>query len=296
MSTDPAAPLDDFAPAHDFFVGVDSDGCAFDTMEIKHKECFIPAIIRCWDLQPVSKFAREVAEFVNLYSKWRGTNRFPALLMVFDLLAERPEVAARNASLPNVQPLRDWVARETRLAGPALRAEVERTGNPVLARALDWNNAVNAAIGETVKGVPPFPFVRESLAKVATQADVICVSATPGEALAREWAEHDIAKFCRVIAGQEMGTKKEHLAFAAGGRYAKSHVLMVGDALGDLAAARANGALFYPINPGTEDASWRRFHDEAFARFVSRTYAGDYESRLIRDFENLLPDTPPWKR
>jgi len=32
-------------------------------------------------LQAVSKYAREAGEFVNLYSKWRGINRWPALLM-----------------------------------------------------------------------------------------------------------------------------------------------------------------------------------------------------------------------
>ena len=86
---DPAQPLKEFQPRHGFFVGIDSDGCAFDTMEIKHKECFAPNIIKHWDLQAVSKFAREAAEFVNLYSKWRGINRWPALVMGFDLLRER---------------------------------------------------------------------------------------------------------------------------------------------------------------------------------------------------------------
>ena len=86
---DPAQPLKDFQPQHDFFVGVDSDGCVFDTMELKQKECFIPNTIKIWNLQSVSKYARETAEFVNLYSKWRGINRWPALTKVFDLLAER---------------------------------------------------------------------------------------------------------------------------------------------------------------------------------------------------------------
>ncbi|RKY87268.1 HAD family hydrolase, partial [candidate division KSB1 bacterium] len=72
--------LVEFQPKHEYFVGVDSDGCAFDTMELKHKECFIPNIIKYWNLQAVSKYAREAAEFVNLYSKWRGVNRFPALV------------------------------------------------------------------------------------------------------------------------------------------------------------------------------------------------------------------------
>ena len=93
---EPARPLAEMQPIHDFFVGIDSDGCAFDTMEIKHKECFAPNIIKHWHLQAVSKYAREAAEFVNLYSKWRGINRWPALVMVFDLLRERPEVQARQ--------------------------------------------------------------------------------------------------------------------------------------------------------------------------------------------------------
>jgi len=38
--------LVDLEPKFDFFVGIDSDGCAFDTMEIKHKECFCPNIIK----------------------------------------------------------------------------------------------------------------------------------------------------------------------------------------------------------------------------------------------------------
>ena len=95
-----AQPLADLKPKTAFFVGIDSDGCAFDTMEVKHKECFIPNIIKHWDLQPVSKYAREAAEFVNLYSKWRGINRWPALMMVFDLLKERPEVIARHVQYP----------------------------------------------------------------------------------------------------------------------------------------------------------------------------------------------------
>ena len=296
MSTDPAAPLKELKPNHDFFVGIDSDGCAFDTMEIKHKECFIPNTIKHWDLQPVSKFAREAGEFVNLYSKWRGINRWPALLMVFDLLAERPEVQARHTRLPVVPTLREWARRETKLANPALKAEAERTGDPILWQALGWSQGVNASVEDMVKGVPPFPFTRESITRLAEHADIVCVSATPGEALHREWAEHDLARYTRVIAGQEMGTKKEHIAFATHGRYAPGHVLMIGDAPGDMAAARANDALFFPINPGQEDKSWQRFYDEGLDRFLTGRFAGAYEAKLVEEFEALLPDSPPWKR
>ena len=124
--SDPAHLLRDLAPAREFFVGIDSDGCAFDTMEIKHKECFIPNIINHWDLQAVSKFAREAAEFVNLYSINRGVNRFPGLTMVFDLLAARPEVVRRGVTPPEVPALRAWIQRETRLGNPALQAEAPK--------------------------------------------------------------------------------------------------------------------------------------------------------------------------
>jgi phosphoglycolate phosphatase-like HAD superfamily hydrolase len=287
--------LQRFQPRHRFLVGIDSDGCAFDTMEVKHKECFIPNTINEWDLQAVSKYAREAAEFVNLYSKWRGINRFPALLMTFDLLAQRPEVLKRGVQIPPVANLRQWVKTETKLANPALEAAAQKTGHPDLAQALRWSRAVNASVERTVRGVPPFPFLRESLEKLATVADIIVVSATPGEALEREWKEHCIAPFAAVIAGQELGTKKQLLGWANAGRYGRDHVLMVGDAPGDLDAARANGALFYPINPSAEDASWERFCEQAFGRFIEGRYAGEYEAALIAEFDRYLPEEPPWK-
>ena len=69
---------------------------------------------------------------------------------------------------------------------------------------------------------------------------------------------------------------------------------MIGDAPGDLKAAKANDALFYPINPGGEIQSWKRLLDEAFDKFINNQYAGRYEENLIAEFHNFLPDTPPW--
>jgi len=288
--------LQGFQPQHEFFVGIDSDGCAFDTMEIKQKECFTPNTIKYWRLQAVSKYAREAVEFVNLYSRWRGTNRWPALLMVFDLLAERPEVLARKVRAPEVPTLREWVKTETKLGNPALKAEVQKTGDLILKQALAWSEAVNAAIEDMVKGIPPFPYVRESLVALSSLADMMVVSQTPGEALQREWEEHDLAKHAAAICGQEMGTKAEHLQLGAGGKYPQDRVLMLGDAMGDLTAARKNGFLFFPINPGGEDASWQRFFEEGMGRFLKGTYAGEYEAGLMAEFEAMLPDRPPWRR
>ena len=294
-SSDPKK-LETFQPQHEYFVGIDSDGCVFDSMEIKHKECFIPNIIKYWELQAVSKYAREAAEFVNLYSKWRGTNRFPALVKVFDLLKERPEVIKRGVHIPDVPSLRAFIASGVSLGNPALKREVEKTEDPVLKRTLQWSEAVNAAVSDMVRGVPPFPFVRESLDLLSQAADVIVVSATPGEALQREWEEHEIASYAAVIAGQEMGSKKDHLRLAAAGKYETHHVLMIGDAPGDLKAARANEALFFPVNPGHEEESWEQFFKEGCAKFLAEEYAGDYERKLIDEFEKLLPEAAPWKQ
>jgi phosphoglycolate phosphatase-like HAD superfamily hydrolase len=292
---DPQLPLRNFAKSHEFFIGIDSDGCAFDTMEVKHKECFIPNIIKFYRLAAISKYAREAAEFLNLYSKWRGINRFPGLVMVMDLLAERLDVVRRRPRLPALSGLRSWITKETRLSNPALAARVQATADPDLELALCWSEAVNRSISEIVGEVPPFPFVRECLESMQGKADVMVVSATPREALEREWSEHGLLGQVALLAGQELGSKKEHLALAAAGRYEPAKILMVGDAFGDWDAARACGALFYPIAPGCEEESWQRFFEEALPRYFAGNYAGEYMDAQLAQFVKLLPERPPWK-
>ncbi len=292
-----AQTLKEWKKERDFLIGVDSDGCVFDTMEIKHKECFIPNTIRYWGLQAVAKYVRETAEFVNLYSKWRGLNRFPALIKLFDMLAERAELKGGGFKFPAIASLREWVATETKLGNPALARVAVRQNDPVLKTALTWSEAVNDAIAVMIRGVPPYPLVRESLRKMQRFAQGIVISQTPREALEREWNEHDLARYLTIIAGQELGTKGECLGLAkAAGEFQDDRVLMIGDAPGDLEAARANRALFYPIIPGNEEISWQRFHEEAFEYFIRGQYRGDYEEKLIAEFEKALPALPPWQK
>ena len=212
-----------------------------------------------------------------------------------ELLRDWPEAMRRGAAIPDLTSLQAWIDSGAALGNPALEAEVSRTRDPVLKLALEWSKAVNRSIPDLVNGVPPFPWFRACAERLAPKADIICVSVASGETLEREWQEHDIAKYAAVIAGQEMGGKKEHLRIALAGRYAKDSVLMIGDAPGDLAAARANGALFFPITPGCEDQSWERFHREGIERFFNKKYAVSYEASLIEEFEKLLPEVPPWK-
>ncbi len=290
---DSAQALKDFKPAKEFFVGIDSDGCVFDSMEIKHKECFAPMFIKHFGLQPVSKYARETWDFVNLYSRTRGANRFPALSRALSLLRERPQVKARQVKVPDSAAVDEWMKRETKLGNATLAAEVKR-GNTALLQVKAWSDAVNHAIEDIVKGVPPFPLVQETLVKINGFADAMVISQTPADALQREWSEHGIERRVKLIAGQEMGTKTDHLRLAAAGKYPAHRILMIGDAPGDRQAAKANGALFYPINPGDEEASWQRLLEEGLDRFQQGTYAGAYEAGLIKEFDARLPEHPHW--
>jgi phosphoglycolate phosphatase-like HAD superfamily hydrolase len=250
--------------------------------------------IKHFGLQAVSKYAREVWDFVNLYSKTRGANRFPALVRALNLLRARPEVVARGVKVPDAKAVEEWIARETKLGNATLKKEVEG-GNHALAAVYAWSLAVNETIEDIVFGVPPFPLFRETLQRMIPRADVIVVSQTPTEALVREWEEHHIKQFVRVIAGQELGTKTEHIQFAAGGKYPPEKILMIGDAPGDFKAAKGNHALFFPIVPGNEESSWQRLHNEALDRFFAGTYAGDYEAQLVKEFDASLPENPHWR-
>lgn len=278
-----------------FLVCIDSDGCVFDTMEIKHKECFCPAYINFFGLQPVSKYARDAWDFANLYSAFRGVNRFPVLLKALDVLRERKEVLERGFVTPTLPSLRAYIAQGQPLNNAGIEAYLkEHPQDSEMANVLAWSYDVNKRIGELVHGVPPFPHVRESLEKLAQFADIVIVSATQTLALEREWKENGLLHLVTAVKGQEAGSKKEIIAQLKQ-TYAPGHVLMIGDAPGDRDAAKANDVLFYPICPDQEASSWETFSG-CMESFFSGTYAGREEQKNIAYFETLLPTQPNWKR
>jgi len=297
----PGKELKEFKPKKRFFIGIDSDGCAFDTMGIKQRECFCPWMIAYFGLQPVAKAARDCKEFADLFSKTRGANRHKTIYRILtELLPSHPMVKARGFDVPQFPHYFKWVNdAKSLLSNDGLALAIEQAqdmeAKKELELALSWSKRVNEVIADIVKGIPPFPFVRESLERMRSFADVIVVSATPCEALTREWEEHDIAKYVDVIAGQEMGKKAQHLEYATKGKYEKNCVLMIGDAPGDMKAAKVNNALFYPINPGDEDKSWKRFAEEALDKFINGEYGGEYEEKVIAEFDAYLPEFAEWE-
>ncbi|HLN21967.1 MAG TPA: HAD hydrolase-like protein [Bacteroidales bacterium] len=286
--------LKEFKPAKEFFIGIDSDGCVFDSMEVKQKEFFIPLALKQFNLWPVAGILRKTWEFVNLYSAYRGSNRFISLIRVFEMLTEDEKVKNSGVKLPGTAELKQWVQSENKLSNDTLRAYCENINNKDLDKILQWSEAVNNEIGLWLRNLPPFANVRKALEIASGEADLVVVSQTPADAIIREWKEHDLEKYVRAIAGQEDGTKSEHIRMATAGRYSNDRILMVGDAIGDLKAAEANAIHFFPIIPGDEDESWAKFIIEAYPRFIEGRYNQDYEQLLIADFRKSLPEKPGW--
>lgn len=300
MIPSPQQQVKAFRPSQDYLVCIDSDGCAFDTMGIKQRECFCPWMIAMFGLQPVAKAARACKEFADLYSKTRGANRHVTIKRILtELLPSHPQTRARGFAVPQYAAYFAWVEDPKSLLSneglaAAIRKEVDPAAQRELERILAWSERVNWAVGEIVKGIPPFPGVREALERLDRCADVVVVSATPLEALRREWAEHDIDRYTALICGQEMGAKAEHIG-AVGEHYRRDRILMVGDAPGDLRAAQANNAAFFPIIPGDEEASWTQFGSEGLDRFFGGTYCGPYQQELLDRFNEALPEHAPWE-
>lgn len=282
--------LRQFVPEHDFFIGIDSDGCVFDSMEVKQKEFFIPNALKHFNLFAISAIVRRTWEFVNLYSIYRGSNRFLSLIKVFELLSADEDVKNSGVILPCINSLREWTKKENRLGNDSLRKHYHASNDQDILKILKWSEAVNEDIGAWLRNIPPFPKALEAVKLLSGKADIAVVSQTPYEAIRREWEENDLSKYIRIIAAQEQGTKSEHLALAARGKYPEDKILMIGDAKGDLDAAEANSVLFYPIIPGMENESWGRFSEEGFEKFSGGSYRGYYEDSLKEEFLRSLPE------
>ena len=81
--------LQSFVKSKDFLVCIDSDGCAIDSMNIKHINCFGPCMVEEWDLHAWKNEILEKWNCVNLYSLTRGINRFKGLLTALKEINEK---------------------------------------------------------------------------------------------------------------------------------------------------------------------------------------------------------------
>lgn len=289
--------LTDMKRTKDYLVCIDSDGCLLDNMELKHKECFCPAVVNVWNLQGASKYVREVHEWVNLYSRSRGWNRFPAVVRTLELSYARPELKERGYIMPNLKPLKKWIEETPVLSAVAIDEYARKCPDcdPLLLQAAQWSREVDANIAHIVRNILPFPGVREAVLKLREFADVVVVSATPHDSLVRELTAVGIAPLMTAIAGQELGTKSQSIRKAMSHGYAADHVLKIGDAPSDYEAARDNGVLFNPIVAGKERDSWNNVLEVSSVKFRNGTFKGEYQDEILKDFFATLAEEPHWK-
>ncbi len=269
----------------DLLLCVDSDGCAMDTMDIKHKSCFGPKMIECYGLNAYSEAVQTVWDEINLYSMSRGINRFLALVETLKAVENRgickPEEPYDRLEL--------WTREAKELSGPALTAEIEKYNDSQLSLALRWSSEVNEAISALPDSHGAYPGVKEALKALSAVADISVVSSANGEALKSEWHRCGLDGYINALLGQEVGSKAFCIAeLIRLGGYDKERVLMVGDAPGDLRAAEKNGVLFYPILVGKEEFSWHRLRNEAFGKLADGSFAGAYQEQLKKEFFDNL--------
>jgi phosphoglycolate phosphatase-like HAD superfamily hydrolase len=274
--------ISEFIKNKGFLVCVDSDGCAMDTMDVKHKECFAPKAIEEWELQHIEKRFLEVWNKVNLYSKTRGINRFKGLVKTFELLSEE------GLPIQDLAAVRKWTETSKELSNPALIKAIDETGDEQLIKTLVWSNAVNTAIKELPEVDKPFPKVKEGLDIISSVADIAIVSSANGGAVEAEWTRHGLNSYVQVMLGQEAGSKTFCIEALMKNGYLNDQVLMVGDAPGDLDAAIKNRVLYYPILVGMEKFSWERLAFEALSKFIEGSYRGEYQNILIEEFNSNL--------
>ena len=126
-----------FKRKHDFLVCVDSDGCAMDTMDIKHIRCFGPCMVAEWGLSEWEEPILARWNEINLYSMTRGINRFKGLSMALT------EIDKQYTTVEGLADLQAWVVSGAAPSNDALQKAIDDTDSSILKKALSWSKAVN---------------------------------------------------------------------------------------------------------------------------------------------------------
>ncbi|MCD8334392.1 MAG: HAD family hydrolase [Clostridiales bacterium] len=275
--------LETFQKKKDFLICVDSDGCAMDTMDIKHIRCFGPCMVEEWGLQqwwePILKRWNDI----NLYTMTRGINRFKGLALMLR------EVNDQYTKIDDLEALEDWAANSDELSNSAIAKAIEETGSPCLKKALSWSKSVNEAINALPFEVKkPYEGVREGLAYANQKADVVIVSSANLGAVMEEWELYKLLDHVDLVLAQDTGSKAFCIQELLKKGYDPANVLMTGDAPGDYDAAKKNGVYYYPILVKHEKESWVEFRETAVDKLVGGEYGGAYQEEKVAAFlQNL---------
>ena len=279
--------FDSFERKHDFLICVDSDGCAMDTMDIKHFRCFGPCMIEVWGLHAHEQELLVRWNEVNLYTMTRGINRFKGLAIAL----KEAEETYDDVQIDDLETFLRWTETTKELSNRAIEEVLAQKESKSLRMALEWSERVNVAI----KNLPeeenlPFEGAKAGLAAAHAAADVAIVSSANAGAVREEWTRHNLIEHTDIMLAQDAGTKAYCIGQLLQKGYEKDHVLMIGDAPGDQKAAEDNGVLYYPILVKKEKSSWERFLSEGLEKFLSETYSGKYQEERIKEFQKNLSE------
>ncbi|GAB2488751.1 HAD family hydrolase [Alkalibacterium psychrotolerans] len=274
--------VEDFKRQHDYLVCVDSDGCAIDTMDIKHFHCFGPRAVDVFGVKTIKEDFLTIWNDINLFSMTRGINRFKGLVLSFEVAHEK------GFEVPLLHRVKQWTEETDELSNRSLQNEIDKTDDEELKLALEWSNKVNKCIEGLSGQDRPFDGVKEGLAEISKVADIAIVSSANSEAVLSEWTKHDLAPFVEVMLGQEAGSKAYCISQLKKYYESTDQIVMVGDAPGDLDAAEQNGVHYYPIVVGKETESWERLKTDAKERLLAGSFDQDYQTMLIEEFKSAL--------
>lgn len=269
------------ARQHDWLICVDSDGCAIDTMDVKHIRCFGPCMVAEWGLESWAEPILARWNEINLYTMTRGINRFKGLSIALT------EIDRQYKKIDGIEELIRWVDSGAAPSNDAVLAAYEATQCEIFKKALSWSKAVNIAIDalpmETKKA---FPGVAEGLATAHKVADVVVVSSANKDAVTEEWKRYGLLDNVDYLMCQDAGTKVQCIARLKEMGYATNHILMCGDAPGDKTAAEKNGVYFYPILVRHEAESWSEFQ-QALIHLLNGSYASYGAAKAEEFLQNL---------
>lgn len=275
--------LDNFQKKKDWLICVDSDGCAMDTMDIKHIRCFGPCMIEEWGLSEWKAPILERWNNINLYTITRGINRFKGLVKILK------EVNISYCPIYGLETLEKWVNESPELSNPALERTLAEKDSMCLRKALSWSEKVN----ESIKALPdedkkPFEGVKEALAYAHEYADIAIVSSANLQAVEEEWELYGLLDHVDILLAQDTGSKAYCIQELLKKGYDQSNALMVGDALGDYDAAKKAGVFYYPILVRHEKESWNEFKENAVQKLIDGSYHGEYQQMKVFEFMNNL--------
>lgn len=273
--------MDKFEKKHEFLICVDSDGCAMDTMDVKHVKCFGPCMIQEWGLSERKEEVQNEWNRYNLYSMTRGNNRFKALAAVLRYVHQ-------TENIDGIEILEKWVEESPALSNEALKQTIKENDHPVLEKALHWSEMVNKSIDRLpFEEKMPFKGVKEALKAAHAVADIVVVSSANRQAVEEEWDRYGLLESVDRIMAQDEGSKAKCIKALLEYGYEKKNVVMTGDAPGDLKAAKENGVGFYPILVRKESESWQEFY-QALEHILRDTFTGEYQEKKIKEFcDNL---------